>query len=95
MLQRGVLWGLGRLAYARPQLVRQARPLLIPYTQSQDATLRGLAVWIAGAFEISKELRPLLASLTADNAIIELFLNRELIKISISRLVALAMSQSH
>ncbi len=95
MLQRGVLWGLGRLAYARPQLVRQARPLLIPYMQSQDAILRGLAVWIAGAFEISKELRPLLASLTTDSATIELFLNREFIKISISRLAALAMAQSH
>jgi len=95
MLQRGVLWGLGRLAYARPQWVRQARPLLIPYMQSQDAILRGLAVWIAGAFEITKELRPLLASLSADSTIIELFLNRELIKIRISRLVAQAMSRSH
>jgi len=90
MLQRGVLWGLGRLAYAHPQLVRQARPLLIPYMQSQDATLRGLAVWIAGAFEISEELRPLLTSLTADSTAIELYLNRQFIKISISRLVALA-----
>lgn len=90
MLQRGVLWGLGRLAYARPELVRQASSLLIPYLQSRDAYLRGLAVWISGAFEVPDELRSLLASLTADSTAIILFLDREFVKISISRLVTLA-----
>jgi len=93
MLQRGVLWGLGRLAYTYPQWVRQACPLLIPYMQSPDAILRGVAVWVAGALEISKELRPLLTSLTADSTVVELFSDRELIKISISELAALALSQ--
>ena len=47
-LQRGVLWGVGRLAHARPHLMRDAPPLLLPYLQSADANLRGLAVWAIG-----------------------------------------------
>jgi len=94
MLQRGVLWGLGRLAHARPQLVRQAPPLLIPYLHSPDAILRGLAIWTAGAFENAQELRPLIESLTADGTAIKLFSNQKLIEISISQLAAEALAQS-
>ena len=47
ILQRGVLWGVGRLAHERPDLFRNCACLLIPYLQSNDAALRGLAVWAA------------------------------------------------
>jgi len=94
MLQRGVLWGLGRLAHARPQLVRQAPPLLIPYLHSPDDILKGLATWIAGAFENNHELHPLIESFTADCAAIKLFANQKFIEISISQLAAEALAQS-
>jgi HEAT repeat protein len=48
VLQRGLLWGLVRLARDRPDLVRGAAELLIPYLQSGDTMVRGLAVWAAG-----------------------------------------------
>jgi hypothetical protein len=48
ILQRGVLWGLGRLAHARPQYTRSIGEFLIPFLESQDSNLRGLAVWAAG-----------------------------------------------
>ena len=94
MLQRGVLWGLGRLAHARPQLVRQASPLLIPYLHSPDDILRGLAAWIAGAFENNQELHLLIESLTADCTTIKLFANQKLIEISISQLATSALGQN-
>ncbi|MDM8540040.1 HEAT repeat domain-containing protein [Desulfococcaceae bacterium HSG9] len=94
MLQRGVLWGLGRLAHTHPQLVRQAPPLLVPYLHSPDAIVRGLATWVAGAFEDAYELHPLIESLTADNTAIRLFADKKLIEISISRLAATALTSS-
>ena len=94
MLQRGVLWGLGRLAHVRPQLVQQAPPLLIPYLHSPDDIVRGLATWVAGAFENCQELHPLIESLTSDNTVIKLFEDKKLIEISISRLAAAALAQS-
>jgi hypothetical protein len=48
ILQRGVLWGVARLAHSRPELFKGCAHLLIPYMQSKDAALRGLAVWAAG-----------------------------------------------
>ncbi len=48
VLQRGLLWGLVRLAGVRPALVKQASDYLLPYIRSSDPVLRGLAVWAAG-----------------------------------------------
>jgi hypothetical protein len=49
VLQRGVLWGLGRLAYARPQMVADTAPFIIPFLESKDAYHRGYAVWLLRA----------------------------------------------
>ncbi len=48
ILQRGVLWGVGRLAHARPRYTRTIGEYLIPYMESGDPILRGLAAWAAG-----------------------------------------------
>jgi len=45
MLQRGVLWGIGRLAHARPDLMGPALPHLLPFFHSPDPFHRGLAAW--------------------------------------------------
>ncbi|MCP4110041.1 MAG: hypothetical protein GY749_31720 [Desulfobacteraceae bacterium] len=42
-LQRGVLWGLERLANARPELVRNAADFIIPFLKSEDPVLCKLA----------------------------------------------------
>ncbi len=49
VLQRGVLWGLGRLAYARPAMVMDAIPFITPFVASEDAHHRGHAVWLLRA----------------------------------------------
>ena len=67
MLQRGVLWGVGRLAHRRPHLFTGCAPLLIPYMQSRDAALRGLAVWATVPMAAESTL-PFLRQLSKDSS---------------------------
>ena len=74
MLQRGALWGVGRLAYRRPDLFTGCAPLLIPYTKSKDAILRGLAVWAAVPIA-DESIMALLKQLSRDGSRFSLYLN--------------------
>ena len=47
-LQEGVLWGVGRLAHARPTAMAGCVELLTPFLESPEAALRGHAAWAAG-----------------------------------------------
>ena len=85
ILQRGVLWGLGRLAHARPELVWDAAPFLCPYMTSEDVTIRGLAAWTASALD-AEVTRPLLKQLANDNGKIMLFLEGRLAECFVSQL---------
>ena len=49
ILQRGVLWGLGRLALARPAMAIDAAPFVLPFLRSPDAFHRGHAIWLLRA----------------------------------------------
>ncbi|MEM5787195.1 MAG: DVU0298 family protein [Syntrophobacteraceae bacterium] len=46
LLERGVLWGIGRLAQVRPELVRDSIDLLLEQCASGDAGKRALALWV-------------------------------------------------
>ena len=88
MLQRGVLWGLGRLAHARPQLVQDAALFLLPYMRSKDAVLRGLAAWTARALD-SEVTNIYLEHFVNDNSKIMIFLEGQLVERSVSQLTLL------
>lgn len=45
LLLRGAVWGLGRLAQARPGVLADCARHLEPFLRSGDAALRGLACW--------------------------------------------------
>jgi hypothetical protein len=92
ILQRGVLWGLGRLAHSRPELVNPAAPFLLPFMRSQDAIHRGLAVWTAGVLD-SELTTPLLQYLSNDNAIIKIFIDMHLIERTVGQLALEALSR--
>lgn len=64
-LQRGLLWGLVRLAQARPHLLEEAVGHLPRYLESRDAAVRGLAALAAGLLG-AQELRPKLQALIGD-----------------------------
>jgi len=92
MLQRGVLWGLSRLAHSRPWLVKHATPFLPPYLQSEDAMHRGLAAWTAGALG-AESIKTLLQRLTNDNKRITVFMDMHLIECTVSQLAREALSK--
>ena len=84
-LQRGVLWGIGRLAHARPHLVEDSVLFLLPYMESEDANLRGLAAWTAGLFD-SKTTRMLLKRLENDQATLTIYLDGKLEEFTVAQL---------
>ena len=93
ILQRGVLWGLGRLAYAQPHLVEEAATLLRPYLQSKDPTLRGLAVWTAGALP-SESTISWIKNLLNDKKKVKIYLDGTLVECSINQLAKEALAGS-
>ena len=69
LLQRGVVWGVARLAGCRRELLQQlgaGRDLNL-YLEAEDPELRGLAALAAGRLR-EATLRPLLPGLRADTA---------------------------
>lgn len=92
-LQRGVLWGVGRLAHARPQLLKDSADYLHPFLQVDDPCLRGLAAWAAGALR-NTDTVTLLEKLTADTARLKVYLQQHLVACSVAELAKTAL-QSH
>ncbi len=85
MLQRGVLWGFGRLAHARPELLYNSSSLIVPYMSASDPYLKGLAAWAAGPLDLST-VRDCLEKLLENHCVIKIFLNLELVDRKVSRL---------
>jgi hypothetical protein len=85
ILQRGVLWGVGRLAHARPNLVKDFAHLLCPYMESPDPALRGLAAWTAGLFDCETTSR-LLKHLENDQATLTFYLDGKLEELTVAQL---------
>lgn len=95
ILQRGSVWGVGRLAESQPRLLpsEDVCRYLLPFLESKDATVRGLAaraMGLLGAEPHRTQLEPLLE----DNAEIEIYLNRTLVVLRVSELVREALSSN-
>ena len=94
ILQRGALWGVGRLAHARPGLLKASVIYLHPYMKSADPYLRGLAAWAAGAIR-NKKTEAILNVLKEDVAELKIFRGGHLKAFSISELAEQAMVISY
>jgi len=92
LMQRGVLWGIGRLAQANPEMLIDAVPYLIPYLDSSDATVRGLAVRILGLLGI-EEVRAKLGQLAEDESALKIYIDRRLIKCKVKELAEEALGK--
>jgi hypothetical protein len=85
-LQRGVAWGLGRLAHERSALLPSAVVPLTTYLASPDDQLRGLAAWAACAL-VDPQNHPPITKLLADQAMITIYMNQRLSKMRIGDLI--------
>jgi hypothetical protein len=90
-LQRGVLWGVGRLAHKRPECMQTAAGFLLPYMRSEDPYLRGLAVWAVSPI-LNAAAIDSLQQLVRDPAGLVLFRNGKLAHYSVGQLAREALA---
>ena len=90
-LQRGAVWGVGRMAQVRPHMVQDAVPHLIQFLESSDATVRGMAAWTVGLLR-AIAARVKLEALLEDDTAMLLYLNRELVPRSVNALAKEALT---
>lgn len=91
-LQRGVLWGIGRLGRSRADLVKAAAAHLLSFLKSPDPGLRGMAVWAAVPIN-DETLRAAIQTLQNDSAAFTFFSGNCLQTLIISSLVARTMDR--
>jgi len=86
-LQRGLMWGIGRLAQVRPELLRtwQAPRHLLPYLASEDHIVRALAARALGLLGAS-EAGPAIAGLLPETASFPLYTDGRLSPVSAASL---------
>lgn len=90
-LQRGVLWGLVRLARVRPQMVAEAGIHLERYLESGDAMVRGLAAWASGLVGVAT-VGPMLQSLVNDDSPLRLYIDNEFTEVRVRDLAEKALT---
>jgi HEAT repeat protein len=93
MLQRGLMWGLGRLAQAKADLLssKDAVTYLLPYLDSTDAAVRGLAAWALGLLQ-AKEAIAKLKKLSSDPGQVKHYLNRAFVNETVGSLAEKALA---
>lgn len=96
-LERGALWGIGRLASASPGLVACCVPDLADYLASPEAEDRGLAAWILGMVDpgVLGDLPARFDHLPRDDAMVRIASGGEMIPHRVGDLAALAFRRAN
>ncbi len=93
-LQCGLLWGIGRLAERRTAMLISQSVIadLLPYLQSEDGGVRGLAAWSLGRLRavVSQDI---LLPLTTDTSQVRLYQQGQVQIFSVAELVKKALLQ--
>ena len=92
-LQRGSLWGVGRLAHARPTLAKSALPFLPAFYRSPDPYLRGTAIWATGPIR-DDTVHQLLSSRLADSGLLRLYRGQKMTTTTVGELAREAVTGS-
>lgn len=93
VLQRGLLWGIGRLAHARPALISYVAPHLVPFLGSSDPIHRGLAARALGPIA-DAATKALIKPLADDNATLRIYMDGFLIERTVADLARQALTQT-
>ena len=91
LLQRGVVWAVGRLAHARPRLIAGCAHFLLPYMTAEDPILRGLAAWSVIPFK-DPRAAPYLQKIADDHSWFDLFNDGELMRAKVGRMAQVALA---
>ena len=93
LLQRGLMWGLGRLAQEKADLLRtkDAVTYLLPYLDSTDAAVRGLAAWALGMLQVKGAISGL-EKLSSDPGQVKHYLNRSFVDETVGSLAEKALA---
>ena len=93
-LQRGLIWGIGRLAQVERELLvaHHAGRYLLPYLESDDAAVRGLAAWALGSLGTG-EAGGKLEALLEDHEEVQLYLDRRVVRSSVGDLARQALGE--
>ena len=85
-LQRGVIWGIGRLA-GHGEFLMQNGVVddLLPYLQSSDGPVRGLSAWSLGLLKAGSAKKPI-QQLFDDGGAVTLYRDGEIIETTVSEL---------
>lgn len=86
-IQRGVLWGFGRLGRAYPGRLAACAALVLPFLSAGESALRGTAAWAAGGMGAPELARPL-AGLSSDTETFELYRNGAIERLSVGAAAA-------
>lgn len=92
-LQRGLMWGLARIAEVRPHLLlaKKALAYLPPYLDSSDPAVRGLAALALGRLH-AEATRPRLEKLRHSRESLRFYRQGQLIPVTEGELAALALA---
>ena len=93
LLQRGSLWGVGRLAHARPLLAKPAAPFLTDFFDAPDPFHRGTAIWAAGPI-IDGAMRPLIKARLSDEAPLKLYRQMRMTQTTVAQLANEALNST-
>ncbi|BBO69283.1 hypothetical protein DSCA_32130 [Desulfosarcina alkanivorans] len=91
ILQRGSLWGVGRLAHARPALAQPAAPFLPAFFDAPDPYLRGTAIWAAGPI-LDDALGRLVATRLSDTGPLRLYRQMRITDVTVGELAGEALA---
>ncbi|WP_319523352.1 DVU0298 family protein [uncultured Desulfosarcina sp.] len=91
LLQRGSLWGVGRLAHARPLLAKPACSFLPAFYEAPDPYLRGTAIWASGPI-LETRIRSMIERRLADNAPLGIFRQMRMMPTTVAKLAKEALT---
>lgn len=93
-LQQGLLWGIGRLAMVRPELLlkNDADGYMALYLESPDAVVQGLAARNFGILGV-KEAIPYIRGLVNSDQQVNLYQDRQMIKTTVGTLALEALER--
>lgn len=92
-MQRGVVWGVGRLARSKTDLLikNNAVQYLLPYLDTEDAAVKGLTARALGLLKAA-EATDKLGTLCNDLRVIRLFLDRQFVTMTVGGLAEKAVN---